>query len=563
MSFTLEFLKKQSLSIDNLAIPKGWERKTLQTAGVSHTLISSTGSPEILRIPMQCRGSYQIHLGIYRIKNCYNAFQVKCTSEKYWRRVLPMALLSDPGGNLQNTDLGIYQIEEGDDFEIRTEFDRGAAIAYLHLEPKEKQPETWKKNNVGVVFDMAEILGCPRIDGPDDLRAIMEPYRNSDFSHIFWGNAAGSYNPLYFSKHLGFQGESELQLKNDDQFNHRTLAAQSMHMFKKHNLDPLELAIQHAHDMGIELWSNDRINKNHAFDYRDDTVGGRFLIQHKEKRVYEPDGSLHANHALSFAYPEVREMKINFLTEQAEMGVDGIFIDFLRFASVIGWEKKVRDDFKNIYAEDIIELKNNYPTKDWVHRWLAHQASYLTTFIKDLRLRLNQIGKEQNRHIPIGVQVQGNWHLNYGFTMAMMNALDVETWAKENYIDFVAPCHDDCLWQNINPFDRIKQQLEGSSCKIWGAIGNFARQLYPTPYEKSKGNSYSERRYVHPERIARLAYDYYNQGAEGVYIWEGEESANIFPRWNIIKKIGHKKELEQKFGIPLGSYDGREILDQI
>lgn len=554
---------KHSEALDTIPLPKGWKLVPCQTEQFKHVLLRSEGSSETCSIPLTSSGSFRIHLGAYRSPNAYYTFQVKFSSWKYWRRVVTMTCLNDTDEHVQNTDLGVFEIREGDHFMIRTEFDRPTAIAYLHLEETPIPKYTWHKNNVGVVFDMAEILGIPRIDHTDDLKALMEPYRESDFSHIFWGNAAGTYNPLYFSKVLGYQGESDHHLKIKGSFDHRSFSARTMRLFKKANLDPLVLAIEHAHDMGMQLWSNHRINKNHSFDFDERSAGGRFLIQHQDKRVVEPDGTLEPHHTLSFAYPEIRENAIEFLAEQAEMGVDGIFIDFLRFRYIIGWEEIVLTDYKKKYGEDIRSIRAKSKGSEWAISWLEHQASYITQFMRDLRTRIDSIGQNQKRHIPIGVQVQSNWHLGFGCNLSILNGQNPEVWARENLIDFLAPCYEDGLWYNINPFDRIKQQLEGTACKIWGHIGNFARPLQPTLEEKKNRNQYTVRSYIHPERIARLAYDYYNQEADGIYIWEGEETANVFPRWNIIKHLGNRQNLARKFGLALDSYDGWEIRESL
>ncbi|MHC4873769.1 MAG: glycoside hydrolase family 10 protein, partial [Planctomycetota bacterium] len=555
-----------SLNLNDLSLPSGWEKSSHNTLGVEHVIIKSNGSDSPLAVKIPKSGSYRIHLGLYRVKDCANSMQVKTTSGRFWIRVLPMSLLSDRGGNLQNADLGVYEFKDGDDLLIRTEFDWAAAIAYVVLEEEKFQPHQAGGKNVGVVLDMAEVMGIPRIDEPDDLLALVEPYGESDFTHLFWGNAAGSYNPLYFSKVLGYQGESDRQLNSrpGKGFDHRVHAARAMRMFKEHGKDPLACVIEHAHSLGKQLWSNDRISKNHEHDLQDDTTGGKFLLKHKDKRVYNLDGQPYFQFTYSFAYPEIREKKIEFLAEQAEMGVDGIFLDFKRKSPVVGGEQIVQDEYNKKYNTNIKDEYENKPRSEWIYRWLHHQTSYVTNFMRNLRARLDEIGKRQNRYIPIAAQILGGWHLSLGFTQSMMEAVDFETWAKEGLVDFVAPVETDCLWHEITPFERINQLIAGTKCKVWGSIGSFVNQLYPSPEEKKRYlNSAYDRRYINPERIARAAYDFFNQGADGVFIWEGEDTACIPARWNIIKNIGNMEKLREKFGKPLCSFDGKECIDQV
>ncbi|MHC4872064.1 MAG: hypothetical protein ACYTFY_09480, partial [Planctomycetota bacterium] len=241
-----------------------------------------------------------------------------------------------------------------------------------------------------------------------------------------------------------------------------------------------------------------------------------------------------------------------------------IFLDFKRKSPVVGGEQIVQDEYNKKYNTNIRDEYENKPRSEWIHRWLLHQASYVTDFMRNLRARLDEIGKRQNRYIPIAAQIQGGWHLTLGFTQAMMEAIDFETWAKEGLVDFVAPVETDCLWHTITPFERLNQILAGTNCKIWGSIGSFVQHLYPSPEEKEVYlNTAYARRYINPERIARAAYDFFNQGADGVFIWEGEDTACIPARWNIIKHIGNMKKLREKFGMPLCSFDGRECFDQV
>lgn len=556
---------KSSIDLSNLQITGGWERKFFSMPDKKYPIIFSDKKAEPLCIHLNnTKGTFKIHIGIYLIKHNANSFQLKLSSSSYWRKVMPMNLLSDPRGKIQNADLGTHALEENHVLQIRTEFNNSAAIAYIHLEPVTSTTTRKKNKNVGVVLDMAEFMGHARIDEPNDLLGLIEPYRDSDFTHIFWGNAVGTYSPLYFSDILGYHGESDKQLA-DPQL-HRRNSAHVMRMFKDKNIDPLAMAIEYSHKIGLELWSNDRISKNHNFDWREDTTGGRFLLEHQDKRVLNSDRQPDAQHGMSFAYPEIRENKINFLAEQAEMGVDGIFIDFLRFYPIIGWEEKVCQDFQKEYGEDIFELKANKPAKEWGPNWLKHQASYLTLFMRELRERIDSISSKKGKKLPIGAQILGKWRWQHSFMESYMHGLDIKTWAKEGLVDFIAPVLNDCLWHEAIPFDRIQQQLDGTKCKIWGSIGSFTTELYPTVSEIKSMSSHSgnmQKRYLHPERIARCAYDYFNQNADGVFIWEGEDTASIPTRWNIIKDIGNMDSLQQKFGLPLSSYDGKEILEQI
>jgi len=550
-------LISKSLKLNEILIPKAWKRAECEFAGQCIKVISSNGSSEILEILLKKKGSYEIHLGNYLTPKRKSSMQVRLSSEKYWRRVLPLSRMGEQGGDLQDCLLGSFKLNGDEKLLVRTEHQNNAAIGYVTLLKTKLKRERYFKDNIGVILDMAEIMGIPRIDTPDDLCAVLAPYEKSDFSHIFWGNAAGSYNPLYFSKALGFLGEHESQLV-DKQRPHRENAAKVMQMFKKLGRDPLEMMIEFAHKHKLKLWSNDRISKNHESDFTNKTTGGRFLLKHKNKRVLTADGQVFYQLTMSFAYPEIRENKIEFLLEQAEMGVDGIFIDFLRKRVLVGLEKKVVDDFKKKYGENIHKLIKATPKKEWIDRLLQLQADYVTGFMVDLKKRLKAVEKRKGRKIPIGVQVPGGWGVSSCRPSACSECIDIGKWIKKGLIDFVAPVDGDCLMYSLQVMDRFKQLTEGSNCQLWGSIAQLTPELRPTHAEKKTlaGNTCL----VDAERVARTAYDYVNQGADGVFIWEAEEVACIPQRWEVLKRLGHKKEMQNKFGMALKAFDGSDVL---
>lgn len=550
----IKYINKKNI-LDITKLPRNWTSQKYSSSYGEITIIAAQKGAESLIIPLNETGNKDIHIGAFRLTDKYNSFQVRLSNNKYWQRIIPMTTLFNEGGGIQDIVLENCQISSEHHLEIRTEFERGAAICYIALEDAKPSIPT-KKTDLGVALDMAEVMGIPRIDNPDDLYANIAPYKDSSFRHIFWGNAAGSYNPLYFSKVLGFQGESKQHFQSKSE--HRVKAAHVMKMFKEMNLDPLQQAIEFSHENGLQLWSNDRISKNHSFDSEVDSIGGRFLKQHCDKLVRDQQNNIHAQHCMSFAYPEIRENKIDFLLEQAQMGVDGIFIDFLRKFPIIGFEEKVQEEFKTKHGKYPLDFQKSASYLEFGHAWLSHQSGYVNTFMKDLRKKLDNITTTKRKRIPIGVQVPGDWHRKFGTPNAYLNALDVTTWIQEGWIDFVAPVYLDCLWHHPLSLDRWKKQVEGSSCKIWSSIGQFTRELYPSLGESMFGPVFIDESY-----ISRSIYDAFSQGADGALIWEAEELPCVKQRWNRIKNAGNLDYLSSRFGEAMKSYDGHENLNEI
>ena len=544
-----------SLDLSNIDLPEGWRRLRKNLDGEPISILIAEDGAGTLCLPLDGSGRKEIHLGMYvRPKERNFAMQYKLESKRFWRSVRPMRLIDDTKEAVQNGCLGVHEIQSGDRLLIRTEPVSHAGIAWVKLvEPNALPEPKWQKRNVGVVFDTNMVMSCFRIEEPDDLLAVMAPYIESDFTHIFWGTGVGTYSPLYFSGALGWHGQEQKGFMED----HRQRTAGVMRMFAEKKIDPLQLVCDFAHENGLELWANDRVSKNHEHDFRDDFQGGRFLLEHQDKRVRMFSGDFHDQVTMSFAYPEIREMKLRCLLEQARYNVDGLYIDFIRKAPIVGWEQPVVEAFKTKTGHD----PYNEPSSDWKPDWFKHISEYVTDFMRELRRELDALEKETGRRIPVAVQVYGSWRSTDGIPSSMFNGLDPVTWAKEGLIDILAPKGEsDCLWTSEQSLDRFHPLLEGTGCKIWGPLGNQSRELHRTTKEKAElGSEHAD---LDPWRLMRSACDFYNQGADGVYIWEAHELPSIPQRWEVLSHLGDRQRLNEVFSPLIGAFDASHRIEQ-
>jgi len=553
---------KSSERLAHIALPAGWERRTHTLDGKPVCILVAKHPADVLSIPLNASGWQEIHVGLFRPNMRHGSMQVRLSTSRFWRRIRPMQFIEDPGGALQDGCLGVFHLEPDARLLVRTEPLTYACVGYVDCKPATAPHQDRHKRNVGVVFDVNMVMSHYRIDEPDDLLAVIAPYVESDFSHIFWGTGVGSYKPLYFSDELGYHGQTQTKFMSEP----RKMTARVMRMFADKGVDPLRLITDFAQDIGLRLWANDRISKNHESDFRDDSIGGRFLMEHRDKRVMESPGVLHHQCAMSFAYPEIREMKVRCLAEQARYGVDGIYIDFMRKYPIVGWEPAVLDSFKAKHGCDPQEYEDD--RGDWRYAWLGHGCGFVTRFMRDLRASLDEVGREIGKRIPVAVQVPGGWHFTLGIPRCYFNGLDVETWAREGLVDIVAPSASDCLWHEQVSFDRLGPLLEGTNCRLWGALGQQVREGHPS---KTSGRRDAIRDAdaeaypiadLDPWRIARTAADMYNQGADGIYLWEAHEVPCVLQRWDVLKNLGNREWLNDVFGHPIGPYDGRHVFKQ-
>jgi|GEM_PF-1990351 len=545
----LKLLRDHQLveSFDTIDLPAGWRRTQFDQSGELVTVLHADHPADELRLPLNGNGPAALHLGMVNVSERFNsAMQVRVDPDGAWRRVRPMRFVSARGPQVQDGHLGTFDLNPQSVLRIRTEPNSTAGFAYVRSSHPAGQIEPRHKRNAAVVFDTNMTMSDYRIDEPDDLLTVMRPYVDSDFSDIFWGTTVGTYSPLYFSDILAWHGKEKLEYG----FDHRIATARVMRMFAERGVDPFQLAIDFAHSNGLKIWANYRISKNHDHDFTEDCDGGRFLCRHRDKLVRERDGSPHHQVVMSFAYAEIRQMAIAMLVEQAKYDVDGLFIDFCRKYPLVGWEQPVVESFKHATRHD----PQTQPVEQWRVDWYRHLCSYVTQFLRELREALKPVEQQRGARISIAVQVPGGWRFNEGVCSCMADAMDPITWAKEGLVQVVAPSQWSALMLEPQCFDRMSLLLQDTGCKLWGAIGpQFAEGFGTTQQRARDGWLFAD---ADPWRIMSLAHDFYQQGADGMFIWEAQEIPNVPQRWDVIRRIGDREYLKQVFGNKLGRFDG-------
>ena len=544
----------------HLPLPDGWERRPSTMNGEALCLLMATDAKEPLAMPLDATGPREIRVGLFRPRMRHAALQFRLSTDRFWRQVRPATFIEDPGGAVQDVSLGVFDLQPDCRLLVRTVLRKHAAIAYVRLCPAPPPSSPTQRAKLGAVFDVYMVMNQHRIDEPDDLRAVIAPFADSCFDRICWGSAAGSFRALHFSEvieHFG-QGQEEFGNVNGEH------TGRVMSMFAHKGLDPLRLIVDFAHEIGLQLWSDDRIC--HCYEpgaYRDQ-FANRFLLENQHMRVLQRDGAPEFQATLSLAYPEFRDLKVRFLTEQASAGADGIYIDFMRKYPVVGWEPPVLDSFKEKFGRD----PRGLPAEEWFEPWLAHQCGFVTRFMRDLRASLNEVGEQSGRRIPVAVQTHGGWRFTHDIPECYLYGLDVATWAREGLIDIFAPSPSDNLWHELMSLDRTRPLVADTNCEIWPCLGQFAPELYPNGRNpnlhcvEDPEADVMLRADLDPWRIARAADDLYNQAADGLFVWEMHEAAAVPQHWEVLRRLGDREWLRRTFGRPIGPFDGSHVIEQ-
>lgn len=534
--------------LETVRLPAGWRRDVYTQADGQRQCVLSphelNAAP--LVVPLASAGWQRIHVGVFRPRNTAARLRVKLSGDRYWRTIQPMVLINDPGGTVQDLCLGPWHVAQEDHLLIQPASFGCAAVAWVWGEQVAAPSGPRRKGRLGAVIDVHDVITQQyRIEEPDDLRAVIAPFADSGFDRICWGTAAGSFVATYFSDAMPVFGRGDADTPQA-----RT-AARFMEMFERHGEDPLDAVIDFAHDVGLELWADDRIC--HTFDPANAATRhlvSPFVAENQHMRVLDMDGQPSPAATLSLAYPQFRDLKVRFLTEQARRGVDGVYLDFTRKLPVVGWEEPVLDSFVRTHGFD----PRQRPVEQWIHDWLSHQCEFVTTFIRELRASLDRV-TGAGRRMPLAVQVPHGWHHTTGTLQCTFEGLDVATWASEGLVDIVVPSAE--LWYTPISLERFRAALRGTNCAVWGCVHQRAQECIAAPSAKMP------EAHMDPWLIARAAADLLNQQAEGIFLWEAGELPTVPQRWDVLGDMGDRERLCAQFVPRLGPYDSSQSVKQL
>jgi hypothetical protein len=345
------------------------------------------------------------------------------------------------------------------------------------------------------------------------IRRELEPYRNTDFFRIDWEGGKGdlTHYPSKIGRMVTFEWQ-KAQFHSQER-----LIAQSFSTLQQKGIDPFRVAVDHAHDAGIEFHASYRVS---GFLYpppRDERNTGGYYWQHQQWRGVGRDGR--PSPRISYAFPEVRRWVVSLLEEMAGYPIDGVTILYNRRPPVVEYEPPIVDSFQRQYRLDPRQLDEHDP------RWLAHRSTFVTAFMREVRQAMDRISEQRRgKRIQVSAIVMGTEPRN------MYYGLDLATWVREKLVDWIIPYQsgDDLLstrdsFDNARDFDYFARLVQGSECRA-------APNLMP--------------RELPPETYMRRAAALYRAGANGLYFWDSYQRTDYSDSWSALRRLGHREELE-------------------
>ena len=274
-----------------------------------------------------------------------------------------------------------------------------------------------------------------RITTADGIRRQVEPYRDTDFCRLYWEVGAG--DSLMYLSRIGrlptHDGVEDFDRQGDRMFSEGPGARSGNRVWTC-----LRVAVEHAHDIGIEIHASYRVAGFHFPPPLDrDSERGKFYLYHPELRGTDRNGK--ATPRLSYAYPEVRRFVVSLLSEIAGYGVDGVCLLYNRRPPLVEYEPPVVEGFMAEYGEDPRELDEADP------RWLSYRAGVLTQFMREVREAMDDAGRRRGSPVGVSAIVMSTEQENLSV------AMDLRAWVAEGLVDTIIPYSSGPNLDSMNP----------------------------------------------------------------------------------------------------------------
>jgi hypothetical protein len=519
----------------------GSELITYQPKKISGNMIfarAETGAPEIT-LPLSAQGWYAIHLGFMG---------------ETWAGspILKIKLTDDPCFTNLGTEADIHHLEEGfwkvadltgRNLVIAQSPSAPVSLAYVRLVPlAEEEVRNYQgRSKTKRLIAMSDGGGFGyRFKMTLSTQSILEeiePYRDTDFGKIFIEMWHGDH--AHYPAKVGVLWGQDIE---DFPQSVYRLMAEGQQEMKKRGIDVLAIALEHAHQIGLEFYASIRLG--FGMCPPGEVFEGPFFREHPELRCRDYDGT-EISHP-SFAFPEVRNYVLSLLRDTARYDIDGVNLIFQRGYPFILYEKPLVDGFRDKTGIDSTTLAEKDARWKWYERilpvmmhswygpykevekdsplrctrleemsepvqdWLRYRAQALTEFMRELRELLQKKGKGQKISAAVCANEMDNFY--YG--------TDVETWIKEGLVDIliIYPWPED----SIIDFDYYHRIRKNGQCEIYPIL--LPRQMIPKENLKKS---------IH----------YYQNGADGLAFWG--TNAGALNQWQVDRELGHKEELKK------------------
>ena len=357
----------------------------------------------------------------------------------------------------------------------------------------------------------------------ETLLSLLDPLRHGDVARLYWETGMG--DRVFYSSSIGRQ-PTETHNHGDDPdkpFYGRAydgVESKTWQAYQKTGVEPLEVAVEFAHQHGFELHAAYRVaGFRFPVPHYSETKGS-FFEQHPELVCVDREGNPLPR--ISYAFPETRKYVLSLFREMASnYAIDGVALLYNRRPPLLAYEAPIVEGFQAEYGEDPRELDS------LDERWLQYRSTFLTRFMRELRAMLDEVEREQGRSRLAVTAVVCRPGEN------ILHGMDLKTWVRDGLVDTLIPYSSSVrlnsfvpAWDDPKDVEHFVSLVKGTDCTL--ALNMMPRAMTSREYYD-------------------LAYRLYQSGVERFFFWDGLGRTGGVGRWRRAARIGHRSEVEEWF----------------
>ena len=334
--------------------------------------------------------------------------------------------------------------------------------------------------------------------------------------------------------------------------------------------DVISTISEKAHEIGIKVAPAIRMGLwGMCFPHFYGGTGEVFSTAHPEFACVDRNGD--RTSAMSYAFPEIRKLRIDTLVQAAKSGADAVTLAACRGIPYMLFEKPVADEFYEKYGEYPYELPLDDPRLNAVH------CDIMTRLFRELREALDEAcGKDKVEIHLVGL---------YSIEDDLLHGFDVERLAREGLVNAIGTHtrrlieivpdsirkDDDPERIDIEKYNKFIREetsalfLSDGSCfepqknsrgedifpkskieatKQWKAFSDkYGIKIYSCGTMFFEGTS--------PKTLQNLA-ELYDAGMYGMSIWNAPCLSTCGALWDFCRKLGHVDGIANRAAFPDG-----------
>lgn len=337
-----------------------------------------------------------------------------------------------------------------------------------------------------------------------DAEDCLEGHLACGIKHVVWdlGRSVLNYHSdLPGATCLGLRGTPGTLTSADHKPGHRARALEAIYRERCQ----LRAALRHAKANGMTLYGRLCMNRHYA---PGTSHRGQFAQNHPQWCEVRKDGWFDPSR-LCYAVPECRQERVAIFMEAADIGVEGLQVDFCRQPPMVRYHPAFVNEYRERTGRDARTL--TLEDRDAFMEWCAFRAEAVTALLRELQEALQPFRDKWLRPVPVQVRVP-----NDGFEANLIAGLDVRAWCREGLIDELALTElrwlreyqgwDDAPYIALGKEHGIPVYASSNCLPLQG--GGWSGELNP--------------RGVNPLVLARRALRSFEAGAQGIAFYQSD-----------------------------------------